>query len=106
VVLGSLHIHLIPNPSGVLKHLVFLECWRPCAPDASSPLRLVLLDWTYSAYCAASEAHKEDTSARSEEEEEEVGRHLMFRSSFAAHNCASVCICGDNPAKKKKKVFR
>ena len=27
----------------------------------------------------------------------EVGCHLLFRSSRAAPNCASVCICGDHP---------
>lgn len=92
----------LPNPkhTGVLNWRVYLGGLTLRALEAPRPLRLIPLDWTYRTHCASSEAlrwkyatvKKKKRGARSEE----AGCHLLFRSSCASLNCASVCICGDN----------
>lgn len=67
---------------------------------ASAATRSVGLD-LYSSYCASSEALRwkyATVKKRRGTRSEEVGSHLLFHSSCAASNCASVCVCGDNPS--------
>lgn len=100
VVTRSPHVHrlsLIPVclnnkstwmvwPCALLKHRVRCGSFRWIGPTVSCCASSEALRWKYASV-------RKGRGVRSEE----VGCHLLFRSSCATPNCASVCICGDYP---------
>lgn len=73
-------------PCALLKHRVRCGSFRWIGPTVSCCASSEALRWKYASV-------RKGRGVRSEE----VGCHLLFRSSCATPNCASVCICGDYP---------